>query len=159
MPPLSPEARLASSADLTQCRAAIRQGSKSFFAASLLLPKRVRDPAYALYAFCRLADDAVDIEDAGGRPARQAALRALERRLARAYAGKPADSPADRAFADVAAYFGIPHSVPAALLEGFAWDLAGRRYETLSELYAYGARVAGTVGTMMAALMLSLIHI
>ena len=48
-------------ADLAHCRAAIRQGSRSFHAASLLLPARVRDPALALYAFCRLADDAVDL--------------------------------------------------------------------------------------------------
>jgi phytoene synthase len=50
--------------DLASCRAAIRQGSRSFHAASRLLPGRVRDPALALYAFCRLADDAVD--DGGG---------------------------------------------------------------------------------------------
>jgi phytoene synthase len=34
--------------DLAACRAAIRQGSRSFHAASLLLPGRVRDPARAL---------------------------------------------------------------------------------------------------------------
>jgi phytoene synthase len=39
------------------------------------------------------------------------------------------------------------------LLEGFAWDAEGRRYETLEELEAYAARVAGTVGAMMALLM------
>ena len=44
----------------TPCRAAIRTGSLSFHAASRLLPPRVRDPALALYAFCRLADDEVD---------------------------------------------------------------------------------------------------
>ena len=37
--------------------------SLSFHAASRLLPARVRDPALALYAFCRLADDAVDEGD------------------------------------------------------------------------------------------------
>jgi phytoene synthase len=36
-----------------------------------------------------------------------------------------------------------------ALLEGFAWDASGRRYETIEDLHAYGARVAGTVGAMM----------
>ena len=50
-------------ADLAHCRDAIRTGSLSFHAASKLLPARVRDPALALYAFCRLADDAVDDSD------------------------------------------------------------------------------------------------
>ncbi len=40
-----------------------------------------------------------------------------------------------------------------ALLEGFAWDAEGRRYESLSELTGYAARVAGTVGAMMTVLM------
>ena len=51
------------SADLDHCREAIRQGSLSFHAASKLLPASVRDPALALYAFCRLADDEVDEGD------------------------------------------------------------------------------------------------
>jgi phytoene synthase len=43
--------------------------------------------------------------------------------------------------------------MPEALLEGFEWDAAGRRYETLDDLYAYATRVAGAVGAMMALLM------
>ena len=39
----------------------MRGGSKSFFAASRILPRRVRAPSIALYAFCRLADDAIDL--------------------------------------------------------------------------------------------------
>ena len=59
----------------------------------------------------------------------------------------------DRAFADVVWRFAIPRALPEALLEGFGWDAAGRRYEDLSGVRAYGARVAGTVGAMMAVLM------
>ncbi|HKX94980.1 MAG TPA: squalene/phytoene synthase family protein, partial [Methylibium sp.] len=43
--------------ELAACRASLRHGSRSFFAASLLLPRAVREPASALYAFCRMADD------------------------------------------------------------------------------------------------------
>ena len=50
--------------DLDACRALLRTGSKSFYAASFLLPDRIRAPACALYAFCRVADDAIDV--AGG---------------------------------------------------------------------------------------------
>ena len=50
--------------DISGCYEAIRKGSHSFYAASKLLPKHVRDPAVVLYAFCRVADDTVDAEDA-----------------------------------------------------------------------------------------------
>ena len=46
--------------DIYGCYEAIRKGSHSFYAASKLLPKPVRDPAVVLYAFCRVADDTVD---------------------------------------------------------------------------------------------------
>jgi 15-cis-phytoene synthase len=136
-------------ADLAACRALLRGGSRSFHAASLLLPDRVRAPASALYAFCRLADDAVDLD--GGRAAAVARLR---ERLARAYEGRPLPIPADRAFAAAVSRHGIPRALPEALLEGLAWDAeGGRRYEDLPALEDYAARVAGSVGCMMAVLM------
>ncbi len=135
--------------DLAACRAILAQGSKSFALASRLLPARVRDPAAALYAFCRVADDAVD--DAGADA--QAALAELERRLDRMVSGEPIDHPVDRALSRVMKDHGLPRGPIDALLEGFAWDVEGRRYETLEDLYGYGARVAGTVGVAMTILM------
>jgi phytoene synthase len=143
----SPEPACASAADLAACTALMQGGSKTFSAASLILPRSLRRSATALYAFCRLADDAVD--NGGGLPA----LARLEERLDRAYAGRPLDFAADRAFADVVARHGIPQALPAALIEGFAWDAESRRYERLADLRAYAARVAGSVGAMMAMLM------
>jgi phytoene synthase len=134
--------------DMAACRALLKGGSRTFHAASKVLPKKVSDPAIALYAFCRLADDAVDL---GGD--RAAAVESLRERLDLAYRGQPMDRAADRVFADVVARFSIPREVPEALLEGLAWDAKGRRYETLSELYGYAARVAGTVGAMMSLVM------
>ncbi|MBV6658674.1 MAG: phytoene/squalene synthase family protein [Devosiaceae bacterium] len=132
----------------TACRALIRRGSKSFYAASLLLPQRVRKPAHALYAFCRLSDDAVDALDA---PAD--AVARLRERLERVYAGRPADIPADKAFAEVVDTFSMPRALPEALLEGLEWDASGWRPKTLSDTYAYSARVAASVGAMMTVLM------
>jgi hypothetical protein len=85
-------------ADLSACREAIRTGSYSFHAASRLLPAKVRDPALALYAFCRLADDAVDegCDKVG-------AVLSLRDRLDLVYAGRPQNAAADRAFAAVVA--------------------------------------------------------
>ncbi len=134
--------------DLEACKEAIRHGSLSFHAASKLLPARVRDPALALYAFCRLADDEVDLKAEKA----EAVLR-LRDRLDLVYAGRPRDAAPDRAFADVVARFDMPRALPDALLEGLAWDAQGRHYETLSDVRAYSARVASAVGAMMCVLM------
>lgn len=152
MLPRSADDRVAADDDLAKCRELIRCGSRSFYNASLILPKSVRDPAYALYAFCRLADDEIDCAEAGDEAA---ALERLRWRLDAIYAGTPRDIAADRAFARVVRDFGMPRALPEALLDGFAWDAEGRTYETISELRAYGARVAGTVGAMMTVLMRS----
>jgi phytoene synthase len=135
-------------ADLDACRAMLAGGSRSFRVASLLLPARIARPAAALYAFCRVADDLIDRDDGGAD-----AVHALERRLDAICAGRPGPWPADRAFAAVVERHGIPRALPAALLEGLAWDAAGRGYATLGALECYAARVAGSVGAMMALLM------
>jgi len=148
MPRPWPERGFATPADLAACREMLRAGSRTFFSASLLLPAEVREPASSLYAFCRLADDAVDLE--GGR---LEVLARLRERLHGAYVGRPFPAAIDRALADVLARHEIPRALPEALLEGFAWDSDGRRYEDLPQLCAYAARVAGSVGAMMALLM------
>jgi len=134
--------------DVPALRRLMRGGSKSFFAASLLLPTRVRGPATALYAYCRLADDAID---EGEDP--QAAMRDLQQRLDLIYAGRPGPADADRALAAVVHHHALPRAVFDGLLDGFLWDAQGRRYDTLAEVQAYGARVAGTVGAAMALIM------
>lgn len=134
--------------DLTHCESMLRVGSRSFYAASRLLPRRVRDPAVALYAFCRTADDAVDEGEAT-----IAAVDRLRARVDRAYAGRALDDAVDRAFASVVGDFAIPREVPDALLEGMAWDAEGKRYDDVDALYGYCARVASSVGVMMTLVM------
>jgi phytoene synthase len=129
-------------------RVLMRGGSKSFFAASLLLPARVRAPATALYAYCRLADDAIDL---GTDPA--AAMTDLQQRLDAVYAGRPRPIEADQALAAVVHRHQLPRALPEALLEGFLWDTQQRRCETLACVEAYAARVAATVGAMMSLVM------
>jgi 15-cis-phytoene synthase len=138
----------ATPADMALCRQMIRQGSKSFHLASLLLPSRYREQSRCLYGFCRMADDLVD-----NAQAPREAVEQLAERLDLIYAGTPGDAPTDRAFADVVHRFGIPRSVPEALIEGFLWDAEGRHYKTLGDATAYAVRVAGTVGVMMSLIM------
>jgi phytoene synthase len=139
---------LASLIDHRECRRATRNGSRSFYAASRLLPAQTRKRAFALYAFCRLSDDAIDLSG-GSRDA----LDRLRARLACAARGRPQPHPADRAMADLMRRCAIPTALPEALLEGLAWDAEGRSYETIDELFDYAARVAGAVGVMMALIM------
>ncbi len=135
-------------ADNAVCRAKLCTGSRSFHAASLFLPRHVGEPAAALYAFCREADDVIDN---GGNTSD--AIASLRRRLDLAYHGTPLANAADRAFARTVLRLDIPRALPEALIEGFEWDATGRTYETLGDLQAYAARVAGTVGAMMTVLM------
>lgn len=136
------------SIDMAACEELMRGGSKSFFAASSLLPQRVRIPAIALYAFCRVADDAID--EHSDDPL---AIQKLQKRLAAIYDGQPEAIIEDRAMAMVAHRYGLPRELPEALLEGFAWDAAERHYDTIEDLHHYCARVAGSVGAMMAMIM------
>jgi phytoene synthase len=135
-------------ADLEHCREAIRHGSLSFFAASKLLPAKVRDPSLALYAFCRLADDEVDL-----KAEKVEAVLRLRDRLDAVYEGRPQNAAPDRAFAAIVDDFQMPRALPDALLEGLAWDADARKYRTLSGVKDYSARVAAAVGAMMCVLM------
>ncbi|MFY9657410.1 MAG: phytoene/squalene synthase family protein [Methylocystis sp.] len=148
MQPYSHETAFAQRIDHWRCGEAIRQGSRSFHAASLILPPALRESAYGLYAFCRLSDDEIDL---GGGSA--TALMRLRQRLAGVYEGQPEPHPADRAMADIVRRHAIPRVAPEALLEGLAWDTEGRRYESFEDLCAYAVRVAGTVGVMMTLIM------
>ena len=95
-----------------------------------------------------MSDDAIDIE--GGS---HLTVTRLRDRLARASEGHPLAFAADRMMADLMRRYAIPPAIPEALIEGLAWDAEGRRYETLDDLLDYAARVAGSVGVMMASLM------
>lgn len=136
------------SQDLQACVAMMQGGSKTFFAASRLLPPRVRTAAIALYAFCRVADDLVDEAAEGAVP-----LEVLKTRLDAIYAGTPLDHVEDHALSLVVQQYKLPRHLLDALIEGFAWDAAGRMYDSIEELHDYAARVAGSVGAMMSWIM------
>ena len=138
-----------SPADLQACREILRRGSKTFALAARVLARDVEEPATVLYAFCRISDDLVD----DGVVAPDVALEELERRVGAIYQGRPTDHPVDRALTIVAPSRGLPAALLRALLEGYGWDAASRRYSTFDDLCAYAARVAGSVGAAMAIFM------
>jgi phytoene synthase len=134
--------------DMSECRRLLSHGSKSFYIASHFLPRALRESASGLYAFCRIADDLVDLGD----DPRQA-LVSLHQRLDLIYDARPENHPIDRVLSQIVIDHKLPRGLLDALLEGFEWDTDGRDYNTLAEVCDYGARVAGTVGVMMAILM------
>jgi phytoene synthase len=138
-------------ADLAACRAVIRVHSRSFHAASLLLPRPCRDAAIATYAFCRGADDDVD-DAASPDSARERHARTRER-LARIYAGEDVDTAPARAFARVVHAKRIPRDEPEALLDGMARDVGPVRVRDEDELLLYCYLAAGVVGRMMSRIM------
>ena len=131
----------------------MREHARTFHLASGFLPLHKRRAAYALYAFCRVADDIVDRADSarmGGNAAAPgviAALAAHERKLAEALAGVPSD-PVFRELDRVMREFGVPESVLRELLDGVAMDLRPVRYETWDALSTYCEGVASSVGEM-----------
>lgn len=146
-----------------RCRLAIRDGSKSFAAAARLFAPETRAAAYQLYAWCRHCDDQIDGESLGRRPegkdlrdadgARAACHARLVAHTRSTLDGAPPPDPVFEALARVVRRYRIPERLPLELIEGFAMDAEGRRYEALDDLLLYCYHVAGTVGLMMAHVM------
>jgi phytoene synthase len=124
----------------------IRRHSKSFSLASRVLPPDARRHAVALYAWCRHADDAVDLVAPEGR---EAALVALASELNDVYAGVTLDDPVLALFQHTIVERSIPRRYAEDLLKGMEMDVRGRRYHTWDELLDYCYHVAGCVGLMM----------
>ncbi len=128
------------------CRDITRTASKTFYLASLFLAPEKRRAVWAVYAFCRTADDLVDTE--AGANERLARLDELERKLVDASRGL-ATEPFFDAYADAAATYGIPLEPALGLLRGARTDITIRRYATYAELCEYCYLVASTVGLLV----------
>ena len=128
------------------CREIARVHSKTFYLSSLFLRPAQRRAIWAVYAFCRTADDIVDRV----APARERldALDAWERKLLDAYQGRTSD-PLLVAFADAASRFAIPAQPALDLLRGARSDVTIRRYATYDDVREYCYLVASTVGLLV----------
>lgn len=127
------------------CEAMTRRHSKTFYAASGLLPREQRRAVRALYAFCRVTDDIVDWAGGGRGGVRQA----LDDWRARTLDPHPsASDPVALAWAETRARFAIPGGYAEQLIEGVARDLFTHRYESFEDLATYSYGVASTVGLM-----------
>jgi len=125
------------------CQKITRREAKNFYYAFITLPREKRRAIYAVYAFCREADDIADavstIEEKSSK------LDALRSRLGRACSGDPQGG-ADIALADTIARFGIDPKDLSHVIDGVEMDLVTSRYETFADLQIYCQRVASAVG-------------
>lgn len=137
-------------AALAVCRQSIEHHSKSFAMASKVLPPGSRDSAAVLYAWCRHADDAVDLAPVRQQPA---ALQRLRDELDEVYGDADLADPVLGAFQKIVRAYRIPRDYPQELVEGMAMDVAGTRYGDRETLYLYCYRVASVVGLMMSHIM------
>jgi len=112
---------------------------RSFF----FLPKDERRGIEAVYAFCRLVDDAVD-ESASPAEAEQK-LSLWREELDLAYVGDP-DPAIMREIAWAARRFSIPKSLFEEILKGVEMDLHDNRFEDFQALCDYTYGVASVVG-------------
>ncbi len=131
------------------CASVTRREARNFYYAFLSLPKPQRRAIYALYAFCREADDAVDAHDVPSRIAAETsgapALDALRGRLAAAAIQQPI-VPRDAALADTITRFGVDPADLEDVLAGMQLDLSLRRVGTTEELDHYCYHAASAVG-------------
>lgn len=124
----------------------IRRHSRSFSLASRLLPPEARLRAVAVYAWCRRADDAVDL---AGPETRRDAIERLGAEVRAVYGGEPIDDPVLALFQRTVWERRIPVEYPLDLLAGMEMDARGQRYDTMEQLLEYCYYVAGCVGLMM----------
>jgi phytoene synthase len=128
------------------CRDIARDHSKTFYMSSSFLSPEQRRAVWAVYAFCRTADDIVDRTAPAHE--RLSQIDQWEAQLLAAHEGHAFD-PIFTAYADATARFSIPLEPALALLQGARRDITVRRYATYDELRDYCYLVASTVGLLV----------
>lgn len=129
-----------------EAKAITKKFARTFYLASLFLPKNKKYASYAVYALCRLSDETVDNST---HPDPAATLQKLELQIAAAYAEEKIDPPLLAAFRYTVNTYRIPKEYFDTLIKGMRMDLELKRYANFPALYEYCYRVAGVVGQIM----------
>lgn len=131
------------------CARVARQHGKTYAAAARLLPAHARRHVYAVYAFCRLADDIVDSHVDVPLEQRAAALQAFgDRFRTDLEAGRSADAAIAAVVATVIET-GIDPDCFERFLRSMAMDLTTPTYSTWRDLCVYMDGSAAVIGEMM----------
>src|SRR5215472_727489 len=120
-----------------------RKSRSNFFYAFLCLPRPQREAIYAVYAFCRIVDDAVDVGH--DRAVQRKELERWRGEIAEVFEGRP-EHPAAQRLQEAVRRFRIPREALNEIIAGVEMDLDRSTYDTFEELYPYCYRVASAVG-------------
>ncbi len=132
-----------------ECKDYTRNFAKSFYFSSFLLPKEKRAAAYAVYTFCRYADNIVDTGISPSVDNIREKFRELNSFLDEVYSQTPQKIIKKSAFADTVIKYNIPRKYFTDLIEGVCMDTEHSRYNTFPELENYCYKVASVVGLIM----------
>jgi 15-cis-phytoene synthase len=136
------------------CRQISKHHAKTFYLASMFLPKKQQKPIFAIYALLRTVDDIVDMAEVkltNGLITSAEIQRILEEwksKLKACYDGKTDNDPIMIAWHDTLKSYSIPIELPLDLIDGVAMDIEFKPFETFDELYVYCYKVAAVVGLM-----------
>ncbi|UOQ84776.1 phytoene/squalene synthase family protein [Gracilibacillus salinarum] len=133
--------------DYLYCKQIIRRHSKSFYYSFSRLPKDKANAVFAIYAFCRLADDSVD--NVISKEEQIERLEAVERELSLFNEGIPVDKPIWRALHDVFDRYDMDIEPFFDQLKGQRMDIDFQQPATLDQVEKYSYYVAGSVGLML----------
>ena len=122
---------------------------ENFPVGSVLVPRRLRKPIHAIYAFARTADDYAD-EGGADNATRLAQLQALSDELALIEQGKrPVTNLMQRLQDEAIAPFALPTQLFEDLLSAFRQDVVQKRYQEFAGLIDYSRRSANPVGRLL----------
>lgn len=133
--------------DYAYCEAVIKTSSKSFYTAFSKLPKGKAEAVYAIYAFCRQADDTADAQKPIEEKKKN--LIKLEKDLHAFVAGNTPNHPMWRALRDVFHRYRMEPKPFFDQLEGQKRDLSFKEIKSMTDLKEYSYYVAGSVGLML----------
>jgi len=142
--------------DYLYCENVIKQYSKSFYQAFKQLPTKKANAVYAIYAFCRYADDSVD--ETRDKLKQVDNWNELYNQLKLFEKGEEISSPLWRALRDVFTNYDMDIKPFYEQLEGQKMDIHFKQPGTLAELEQYCYYVAGTVGLMLLPILASENH-
>jgi squalene synthase HpnC len=123
-----------------------RHHYENFHVATVLLPRRLRQDFYNVYAYCRWADDLGD--EMGGRAESLKLLAWWRAELDAMYAGR-ATHPVFVALMETVRKHAIPRQPFADLIQAFVQDQTVARYRDWEELFAYCRYSANPVGRLV----------
>jgi phytoene synthase len=123
--------------------------AKSFYFSASLLPLEKRWATYAVYGFCRYADNLIDKQRNRKAAEILREVEFLDAELRTAYRTGESEHPILRPFIIVSQRYEIPIEYPLDLLRGVRMDIQNARYQNFDALYVFCYRVAAVVGLMM----------